>query len=139
MVGLEHYLTVAGALFVIGIFGIFLNRKVMVASIISFVASQSPSFAEVQVLVPSDPKANYFVLDLFGTGEGIFEITTRREGPSGISYAIRKVTCDPFMFGYIADSDDEAGLEIRDDNPEMSELVSGSISDVISRYACNNG
>ena len=27
MIGLEHYLTVAGALFVIGIFGIFLNRK----------------------------------------------------------------------------------------------------------------
>jgi NADH-quinone oxidoreductase subunit K len=27
MVGLEHYLTVAAALFVIGIFGIFLNRK----------------------------------------------------------------------------------------------------------------
>ena len=27
MVGLEHYLIVAAALFVIGIFGIFLNRK----------------------------------------------------------------------------------------------------------------
>ncbi|MFT6104621.1 MAG: NADH-quinone oxidoreductase subunit K, partial [Paracoccaceae bacterium] len=26
MIGLEHYLTVAAALFVIGIFGIFLNR-----------------------------------------------------------------------------------------------------------------
>jgi len=27
MIGLEHYLAVAAALFVIGIFGIFLNRK----------------------------------------------------------------------------------------------------------------
>ena len=27
MIGLEHYLTVAAALFVIGIFGLFLNRK----------------------------------------------------------------------------------------------------------------
>ena len=27
MIGLEHYLTVAAALFMIGIFGIFLNRK----------------------------------------------------------------------------------------------------------------
>ena len=27
MVGLEHYLTVAATLFVIGIFGIFLNRE----------------------------------------------------------------------------------------------------------------
>ena len=27
MIGIEHYLTVAAALFVIGIFGLFLNRK----------------------------------------------------------------------------------------------------------------
>ena len=27
MIGLEHYLTVAAVLFVIGIFGLFLNRK----------------------------------------------------------------------------------------------------------------
>ena len=27
MIGLEHYLTVAATLFVIGIFGLFLNRK----------------------------------------------------------------------------------------------------------------
>ena len=27
MIGLEHYLTVAASLFVIGIFGLFLNRK----------------------------------------------------------------------------------------------------------------
>jgi len=27
MIGLEHYLAVAAALFVIGIFGLFLNRK----------------------------------------------------------------------------------------------------------------
>ena len=27
MIGLEHYLTVSAALFVIGIFGLFLNRK----------------------------------------------------------------------------------------------------------------
>ncbi len=35
MVGLEHYLTVAGALFVIGIFGIFLNRKNVIVILMS--------------------------------------------------------------------------------------------------------
>ena len=34
-VGLEHYLTVAGALFVIGIFGIFLNRKNVIVILMS--------------------------------------------------------------------------------------------------------
>ena len=35
MVRLEHYLTVAAALFVIGIFGIFLNRKNVIVILMS--------------------------------------------------------------------------------------------------------
>ncbi|PTQ72547.1 NADH-quinone oxidoreductase subunit NuoK [Celeribacter persicus] len=35
MVGLEHYLTVAAALFVIGIFGLFLNRKNIIIILMS--------------------------------------------------------------------------------------------------------
>ena len=35
MVGLEHYLTVATALFVIGIFGLFLNRKNVIIILMS--------------------------------------------------------------------------------------------------------
>jgi len=35
MVGLEHYLAVASALFVIGIFGIFLNRKNVIILLMS--------------------------------------------------------------------------------------------------------
>ena len=35
MVGLTHYLTVAAALFVIGIFGIFLNRKNIIVILMS--------------------------------------------------------------------------------------------------------
>ncbi len=35
MVGLEHYLTVAAALFVVGIFGIFLNRKNVIVILMS--------------------------------------------------------------------------------------------------------
>ena len=34
-IGLEHYLTVAAALFVIGIFGIFLNRKNVIGILMS--------------------------------------------------------------------------------------------------------
>ena len=35
MVGLEHYLAVAAALFVIGIFGLFLNRKNVIILLMS--------------------------------------------------------------------------------------------------------
>jgi NADH-quinone oxidoreductase subunit K len=35
MVGLEHYLAVAAALFVIGIFGLFLNRKNIIILLMS--------------------------------------------------------------------------------------------------------
>ncbi|WP_435167413.1 NADH-quinone oxidoreductase subunit NuoK [Falsirhodobacter sp. 1013] len=35
MVGLEHYLVVAAALFVIGIFGIFLNRRNVIVILMS--------------------------------------------------------------------------------------------------------
>lgn len=35
MIGLEHYLTVAAILFVIGIFGIFLNRKNIIVILMS--------------------------------------------------------------------------------------------------------
>ena len=35
MIGLEHYLSVAAALFVIGIFGLFLNRKNVIILLMS--------------------------------------------------------------------------------------------------------
>ena len=35
MIGIEHYLSVAAALFVIGIFGIFLNRKNVIILLMS--------------------------------------------------------------------------------------------------------
>ena len=35
MIGLEHYLTVSAALFVIGVFGLFLNRKNIIILLMS--------------------------------------------------------------------------------------------------------
>ena len=35
MIGLEHYLVVAAALFVVGIFGLFLNRKNIIILLMS--------------------------------------------------------------------------------------------------------
>jgi len=86
--------------------------------------------------VPSDPKARYFVTEIVRRDDKLMEIATRREGPSGTSYAIRLVQCQPLKFGYIADADSPDGI-VRNEAPEMSDLVSGSISDIVSRWACS--
>lgn len=88
--------------------------------------------------VPSDPKAEYFVLEIKSLRQGLREITTRREGPSGTSFATRQVQCRPFKFRYVAEGDTYETLK-RDDSSPFAPLLEGSISDVISRYACDNG
>ncbi len=92
--------------------------------------------AQVERLsIPSDPKANYFVTGMDKRTDGMIEISTRREGPSGKSFAIRLVQCEPLLFGYIAEGDSEADL-VRDPAPKLTQLVNGSISDVVAKHAC---
>jgi nitrate reductase NapE component len=105
------------------------------ADIASNVTKQVPG---VYLDVPSDPKAEYFVLEIKSLRQGLREITTRREGPSGTSFATRQVQCRPFKFRYVAEGDTYETLK-RDDSFPFGPLVEGSISDVISRYACDNG
>lgn len=90
---------------------------------------------EEPLAVPSDPKAKYFVTAIDKRPDGLVEISTRREGPSGTSFAIRLVQCGPLRFAYIAEGDSEKDL-VRDPSPELTELVSGSISHVVSKHAC---
>lgn len=102
-------------------------------------ASASPAVtasAERQIIVPSDAKAKYFVYDLAKRDDGMVEISTRREGPSGTSYTVRLVQCSPLRFATLADGETREGL-VRATSPDFSELVTGSISDVVSRYACD--
>jgi len=65
----------------------------------------------------------------------MIEISTRRDGPSGKSFAIRLVQCEPLRLGYIAEGDSEADL-VRDPAPKLTQLVNGSISDVVAKHAC---
>lgn len=65
----------------------------------------------------------------------MLEVSTTRKGPSGTSYSIRLVQCEPRRFGYIADAETKSAL-VLDPSPALSELVSGSISDVIAEHAC---
>ncbi|AMY68204.1 hypothetical protein [Frigidibacter mobilis] len=95
----------------------------------------SAGATETEVKVASDPQARYFAYDLTRRDDGLVEVSTRRVGPSGTSFAIRLVQCDPLMFAYLAEADTKSDLR-RSAVPAFSVLVDGSISDVISRYAC---
>lgn len=98
-------------------------------------ASETSNLNE-RIQVPSDSRASYFLIKLAARKSGDLEITTKRLGPSGTSYSVRLVRCSPLSFGYIADGESVETLK-RDEAPKLSSLVGGSISDVISRYACN--
>lgn len=92
--------------------------------------------AERDIHVPSDAQARYVVYDLTRRDDGMVEVSTRREGKSGTSYAVRLVQCAPLRFAYLAEGETREGL-VRIPAPEFSDLVAGSISDVISRHACD--
>jgi len=130
------FISIAGIIYP---FKPFFKRKYAFLSFICFfvLVGVFANVAEtVEVLkIDSDPKASYYVTDTEILSEKLVEISTRREGSSGTSYAIRLVQCDPLRFGYIADGDSLNEL-VRDETPKMGALVSDSISDVISRHAC---
>lgn len=89
--------------------------------------------------VPSDSKARYALLNVVKSTGGLIIATTRRDGSSGPSFARREIDCAAQTYRYIGEGDtlDQANLPAP--NPgEMSELVTGLISDVSVKFACGN-
>lgn len=89
-----------------------------------------------KVMVPSDPKATYYILQRAGT-ELRPVLTTKRVGPSGTSYTRRECDCTNRTWRYVAEGDTLAELESspKPDDP-MGPLVDGSIADVMWSQAC---
>ena len=78
MIGLEHYLTVAAVLFVIGIFGLFLNRKNVIILLMSI---------ELMLLAVNINLVAFsaHLGDLVGQVFTLFVLTVaRRRRPSGL-------------------------------------------------------
>lgn len=89
-----------------------------------------------KVVVPSDPKATYFILDRAGTTERPI-VTTKRIGPSGTSYTRRECDCNNRTWRYLAEGDTLEELEASPKpNEPMGPLVEGSIADVMWQHAC---
>jgi hypothetical protein len=94
--------------------------------------------AEQVILVPTDPSTKYIVLDITRQPNGLVEITTQRDGKSGTTYSKRLVDCANATFKYLGEGDTVEAMRNSKPDPNMAELVSGSISMYASEYACQN-
>lgn len=90
----------------------------------------------VPLNVPTDPKARYWVLEVDKAGTGQAHIVTKRVGPSGTSFARRRVDCQQGRFQYVGEGDTLAELENAHRPSPLIKLVEGSISYYVSRFAC---
>jgi hypothetical protein len=97
----------------------------------------TPALAQgVPLSVPSDARASYLILSVGKNAAGNVEIVTRRDGSSGVSYSKREVDCGSMLFRYLGSGDTPEEMQRGRPDQRMAGLVTGSISDVVSRTAC---
>jgi len=102
----------------------------MMLAIVSAAVAQTIS-------VPSDPRARYEAVSVDKRRDGLVEIITRRQGPSGTSFARREVDCRRRLFRYIGEGDTLEQAKRPAPNPgQMAALMEGSISWHVVQFAC---
>lgn len=94
-----------------------------------------PSAITRQISVPSDPKAQYYVLDKGGS-RSLRAITTKRIGPSGTSYSKRLYNCAQNTVKYLGTGDSLSEMNNSSPSPSMGSIVNGSIAYYIGLEAC---
>lgn len=102
---------------------------------ICIIASCSAFAADTTFQIPTDTKAKYNIIDVSKTGV-MATITTKREGPSGVSYSKRLYDCNAWTVKYLGDGDTIE--EMNDSSPDssMSQIVDSSIAYYIGQKAC---
>lgn len=85
--------------------------------------------------VPSDAKANFYVLEKGGQGNER-TIVTKRAGPSGISYSKRLYNCADHTVKYLGTGDSLAAMAVSAADPAMVPIVEGSIAYYVGLQAC---
>lgn len=98
--------------------------------------AQHVAAAEHQVFVPSDPRARHVVMESTGPIDQRV-LVTRREGPSGTTYAVRLFNCSNGTWKYLGsgDSVDEAKAGVPD--RLMADILPNSIPAALRSAACS--
>ncbi len=112
-------------------------RLAWISALIAVVAV--PAFAQ-PIAVPSDSRARYEALSVTQKPNMLVEVLTRREGPSGVSFALREVDCRGDRFRYLGEGDtrQEAMRREAQKNTTLAPLFEGSISWHVARFACRS-
>ena len=110
-------------------------RSVWMSALIAVAAV--PAAAQ-PVPVPSDANARYQALNVTRKLNGHVEILTRRDGPSGRSFALREVDCRSDRFRYLGEGDTREEALQRHAHDQLSPLLEGSISWHVARFACRS-
>lgn len=113
-------------------------ENMMAADAVAQVDTSSPEGSTGEPIeVTSDPRATYQLLQSSNLPNGNLEVLTRREGPSGVSFARREIDCGDMTFRYLGEGDTVG--EAKQDSPNigaMSEAMSTSISGEVARSVC---
>lgn len=88
-----------------------------------------------QLDVPSDPGAQFYVLDK-AKKNGQSVIITKRVGTSGVSYSSRLYDCSNYTVKYLGTGETRQEMEQSSPDPNMAPIVNGSIADYVGREAC---
>ena len=102
---------------------------------ISLVISVSAFAAEKPIVVPSDPKAQFFVLEKGGSGPER-TIVTKRVGSSGTSYSKRLYNCKNSTVKYLGTGDSLTEMASSRADQNMGSIVEGSIAYFVGVEAC---
>ena len=85
--------------------------------------------------IPTDSKAKYTILDRELNGN-MATITTKREGPSGVSYSKRLYDCSAWTVKYLGDGDTIEQMNSSAPDANMASIVDNSIAYYIGQKAC---
>ncbi len=102
---------------------------------LSLIISASALAAEKPLSVPSDSKAQFFVLEKGGKGAER-TIVTKRVGPSGTSFSKRLYNCTGSTVKYLGTGDSLAEMASSRADPKMGPIVQGSIAYYVGVEAC---
>jgi len=94
-----------------------------------------PSRAETQLVVPSDSKAQYFVLEKGGKGAER-TIVTKRVGPNETVFSRRRYNCKSATVKYLGTGYTLEAMGKSKPDPAIGPIVQGSIAYYVGQEAC---
>lgn len=94
------------------------------------------SIAAEQMKIPTDPKANYTIIEKDKNGS-MATIVTKREGPAGITYSKRLYDCSAWKVKYLGSGETLEQMRSSQEDPGMSRIGEETIADYVGRRACN--